>query len=43
MAKYVKGWMDWWEDRWMDDEDQLLECLKETDGLPLWWQVAKFY
>ena len=25
------------------DEDQLRECLKETDGLPLWWQVAKLY
>ena len=25
------------------DDDQLRECLKETDGLPLWWQVAKLY
>ena len=25
------------------DEDQLRECLKETDGLPLCWQVAKLY
>ena len=25
------------------DEDQLRKCLKETDGLPLWWQVAKLY
>ena len=25
------------------DEDQLRECLKETNGLPLCWQVAKLY
>jgi hypothetical protein len=25
------------------EEDQVWERLKETDGLPLWWQVAKLY
>ena len=25
------------------DDDQLRECLKETDRLPLCWQVAKLY